>query len=247
MNIKNILAKLDIKDKKADLYLACLESGGSTAYFLAKKVGLKRPTAYDALYSLLKEGLVHASIKKNSKYFYPADPEILMQKLKEKEQDLLSALPILQSLYNSPKIIPNVKYFEGKEGIKEMSNDSLKTLKKGGEILIFCGDDVLRYIPKYAEEYIKARVDKGIRVRGIYKKTPEIIKYMDKNLAQLRTVKIVDEKFLPMNNEINIYGNKIAISSYGKEMFGMIIESEEIARSQRAIFELAWRGANEIC
>jgi hypothetical protein len=26
-------------------------------------------------------------------------------------------------------------------------------------------------------------------------------------------------------------------------MFAMIIESEEIARAQRAIFELAWRGA----
>jgi len=32
---------------------------------------------------------------------------------------------------------------------------------------------------------------------------------------------------------------------FGKEMFGMIIESEEIAKSQKAIFELAWRGAEE--
>jgi hypothetical protein len=29
----------------------------------------------------------------------------------------------------------------------------------------------------------------------------------------------------------------------GKEMFAMIIESQEIARAQRAIFELAWKGA----
>ena len=30
----------------------------------------------------------------------------------------------------------------------------------------------------------------------------------------------------------------MAIASYGKEMFGMIIESEEITRAQKAIFEL---------
>ncbi|MFH0856328.1 MAG: hypothetical protein V1860_00320 [bacterium] len=67
---------------------------------------------------------------------------------------------------------------------------------------------------------------------------------MEKNNSQLREAKILDEKIFPVNNETNIYANKIAIASYGREMFGMIIQSEEIARSQRAIFEIAWKGAD---
>lgn len=246
MTIKEALNKIGLEGKRADIYIACLEKGGATAYEIAKTVDLKRPTVYDILYSLIKEGLVYTSPKKGAKHFYPADPNRLLSSLKEKENTLIAALPLLQGLYNSPKVKPNIRYFEGKEGIKEMNNESLKTLKKGGEILIYCGEDVLRYLPKYVEEYIKQRIAKGIRVRGIYKKTPEILKYMDKNQAQLRTVRLVDEKFLPMNNEINIYGNKVAIASYGKEMFGMIIESEEISKSQKAIFELAWRGAENL-
>ncbi|MCX6743308.1 MAG: hypothetical protein NT116_03655 [Candidatus Parcubacteria bacterium] len=66
---------------------------------------------------------------------------------------------------------------------------------------------------------------------------------MAKNQEQLRTVRLLDHKDFPVNNETNIYANKIAIASYGKEMFAMIIESEEIARAQKAIFELAWKGA----
>jgi hypothetical protein len=69
---------------------------------------------------------------------------------------------------------------------------------------------------------------------------------MDKNQEQLRTVRLVDENKFPMDNEINIYANKIAIASYGQEMLGVLIESEEIARAQKAIFDLAWLGAERL-
>ena len=48
------------------------------------------------------------------------------------------------------------------------------------------------------------------------------------------------------SSKTNIYKNKIAIANYEKDIFGMIIESEEIARSQKAVFELAWRGAEDL-
>jgi len=80
---------------------------------------------------------------------------------------------------------------------------------------------------------------------NLTKNNPELAKYTEKSQQQLRVAKIIDEKDFPVNNETNIYKNKIAIASYGTEMFGMIIESEEIVRSQKAIFELAWRGAED--
>ncbi len=244
MKIKEVLKQLNIKDNKADVYLICLEMGGATAYAISKKAGLKRPTVYDILAQLTNEGLVYKSVKKGIKYFYPSDPEKLLRQLKEKEQKLISVLPMLEDLYNSPKAKPLIRYFEGKEGIKEMYEDSLKILKKGDQILAYVGDDVLNRIPDYAEDYVKRRVEKGIRLKGIYKKSPEMEKkYMANNQKQLREAKVLDENFFSVDNETNIYANKIAIASYGNEMFGMIIESNEIAKSQKAIFELAWKGA----
>jgi sugar-specific transcriptional regulator TrmB len=246
MEIKEVLQQLGLEDKKADLYQACLEMGGATAYLLAKKTGIKRPTAYDIINQLMKDGLVYKSIKGNVKYFSPADPVILLSKLREKEEKIKSILPVLQNLYNSPKSKPFIRYFEGKEGIKEMYEDSLRSCKKGDEILACVGNDVMAHLPEYADSYVKRRVEKGIRLRGIYKQDEKIRDYIAKNIEQLRESKILDEKIFPLSNETNIYKNKIAIASYGTEMFGMIIESVEIARSQKAIFELAWKGASEI-
>jgi hypothetical protein len=89
-------------------------------------------------------------------------------------------------------------------------------------------------------------VEKNIRIRGIYKESILGKKYMDKNQEQLREVKLLPAKDFPLSNEIDIYKNKVTIANYGTEMFGMLIESEEIARAQKAIFELAWRGASQI-
>lgn len=243
MNIQETLEQLGMHEKKAEVYLACLELGNATAYLIAKKVGLKRPTVYDIANQLMREGLLHKSMRGNVKYFSPADPEKLIRLLKAKEKNIREAMPELQNLYNSPKTKPLIRYFEGKEGIIEMYEDSLRSCKKGDEILAYVGEDVLRHLPNYAEDYIARRVEKGVVLRGIYKNNPGLAKYLEKSREQLRIARVLDEKHFPVNNETNIYKNKIAIASYGTEMFGMIIESEEIARSQRTIFELAWKGA----
>jgi sugar-specific transcriptional regulator TrmB len=237
------MEQLGMHEKKAAVYLACLELGAATAYLIAKKVGLKRPTVYDIANQLMREGLLHKSMRGNVRYFSPADPEKLIQLLKTKEKNIREVMPELQNLYNSPKSKPLIRYFEGKEGIIEMYEDSLRSCKKGDEILAYVGEDVLRHIPKTAEDYVARRIKRGIVLRGIYKNNPELAKYLEKSQEQLRIARVLAEKDFPVNNETNIYKNKISIASYGTEMFGMIIESEEIARSQKAVFELAWKSA----
>jgi len=246
MDIKYALEQLGMHEKKAEVYLACLELDSATAYLIAKKVGLKRPTVYDIANQLMREGLLYKSMRGQVKYFSPADPEKLIRMLREKERKIREAMPELQNLYNSPKAKPLIRYFEGKEGIIEMYEDSLRSCKKGDEILAYVGEDVLRHLPAYAADYVRRRAEKGIILRGIYKKEKKLLEYTEKSRQQLRLARVLDEKDFPVNNETNIYKNKIAIASYGTEMFGMIIESEEIARSQRAIFELAWQGSESL-
>ncbi len=246
MQIQEVLEQLGMHEKKAAVYLACLELGAATAYLIAKKVGLKRPTVYDIANQLMREGLLHKSMRANVKYFSPADPEKLVRILRVKERSVREAMPELQNLYNSPRAKPLIRYFEGKEGITEMYEDGLRSCRKGDEILAYVGEDVLRHLPTYAKDYVKRRVEEGIVLRGIYKNNPELAKYLKKSREQLRVARTLEEKYFPVANETNIYKNKIAIASYGTEMFGVIIESEEIARSQKAIFELAWKGAEKL-
>lgn len=246
MKIEKILEEIGIEGKKAEVYLACLELGGATAYLIAKKAGIKRPTAYDIINSLMREGLVHKNIKGKVAYYSPTDPLSLLDRQKEKIERIHKAMPLLQNLYNAPKSKPFIQYFEGKEGIREMYEDSLKSLKKGDEILGYVGEGITIHLPEYTRDYVQRRVEKGIRFRGIYKAVGEIEPYMKKNREQLREGLVLSEKDFPIDVEVNIYGNKVAVATYGTEMFGMLIESYGYARSQKAIFELAWRGAKEL-
>lgn len=95
----------------------------------------------------------------------------------------------------------------------------------------------------YFHDFVPRRVKKDIHFRGI---VPGCRQDHDpeENKAKKRDLRYVPELEFPFKNEINIYGNKISIESF-KDKIGLIIESKQIADTQRMIFELAWRGARE--
>ena len=59
-----------------------------------------------------------------------------------------------------------------------------------------------------------------------------------------REIRVINKNQFDFTNEINIYDDKVAIISLKDELIGMIIESIEIANSQRAIFDMCWQFAN---
>ncbi len=50
----------------------------------------------------------------------------------------------------------------------------------------------------------------------------------------------------PCSIDFAIFGNKIAICSVKKDLFSVVIESEDIATSLRALHELAWAAAKPL-
>jgi hypothetical protein len=66
---------------------------------------------------------------------------------------------------------------------------------------------------------------------------------------RLREIRLVTSDMFASRNEINIYDHKVAICSFPvdarstDDLFGVIIESKEVAQTQRQIFEMAWRYA----
>ena len=44
----------------------------------------------------------------------------------------------------------------------------------------------------------------------------------------------------PLSGEIAIYGKNISISEFRKKPFGVMIESEEMAKSFQVMFDLLW-------
>jgi hypothetical protein len=88
-------------------------------------------------------------------------------------------------------------------------------------------------------------VKRRIRLRGIAPDDATGRRVRGEDRRYLREIRLVPAKKFDFRNEIKIYDNKVAIVSFPAgatkdDMFGVIIESREVAETQRQIFEMAW-------
>lgn len=240
------LKKIGLSENEAKVYLALLELGSSAAQQITQKAGLKRPTTYVQLESLMKRGLVTFFEKGVKTLFRAEDPEHLKQVLekgeeeqKEKTNALEKILPGLGSLYLSAGERPRVRFFEGVEGLKTIQDEFLKSNAVEIKSIVNI-DDVLMLFPTHPKEYAPRRVQKGIKSKLIYThKEGDTLKESDTRM--LRESKFISPENFPFSGDLAIYANKVAISVHRKRPFGVVLESEEIAKSLEAVFDLLWK------
>lgn len=137
-----------------------------------------------------------------------------------------------------------MQFFEGRDGVVAAIEDTLNQ-NPGSEMLEYSnGEGFFVKEITFANWYIKERLKRKISLRLIAPDTAGTIEYFSQfDREHRRITRLVPAKHFPFTNEINIYSNKVGIIALTGELMAVIIESESIANTQRAIFELAWRGA----
>ena len=182
--------------------------------------------------------------KARAKHYEPISPEQLSIESCKHAESLERVLPDLRALMGKHHRTPRVRYYEGAEGIAKVYED---TLSAEGELLNFANSEIVRQFWKeYDIQYVAERVRKGIYLKGIAPDDSVGRKVQGSDKANLREIRLVSAKDFIITNEINIYDNKVAIVSFSEdesELFGVIIESKEVAETQRQIFKMAWRFA----
>ncbi|HBP01199.1 MAG TPA: hypothetical protein DD454_03245 [Candidatus Moranbacteria bacterium] len=241
--LKNELENIGLTDKEAKIYLASLELGPTNIQKIVGKSGIKRSTVYENLENLKEKGLVQITTKGKRRLYLAAEPENLLRTIKEKEKALKEILPLLRSINNVGFTKPKITYYEGREGIREIYMEALKSSTKSADwispmanLLEASGEE---WMAKYVE--LKVKLDYRIRSVHISDNINEQYKYQDPSTFK-KTLR--DVRFSPeganIPSTIGIYDNKVAVISSRKEGFGFIIESEEYARSMRELYGLLW-------
>lgn len=239
MEIKQVLQKLGLNGKKADVYLSTLELGGASVIEIAKKSGIKRTTCYDIITDLICEGFLLETPKGVRRLFVAEDPEKIQRNLASKERLFSEILPQLRSIHNTRALKPKIKFYEGKEGLKEVYAD---TMRYKTETLGFASDDIIKVMGmEWSLEYLEKRKKLGLWAKAIIPSTEFMsANFLSKNIEQLRLAKTIDPKKYPFSIEIVIYGhNKVALIS-AKEETGLIVEGQEIYNTLKFIFQLVW-------
>lgn len=248
-NQENILKQAGLSEEQAVTYEALLEKGPQKASPLAEWTGIKRGLTYKVLEQLENMGLVE---KKGGTgtvaVFYPNHPSVLLDKMDRDKKNLDLAkemvslgLGSLASKYNLIVGKPSIRFFEGKEGIKEVLFDTL-SVSKDTEIYTYVDlDAILKYIPEINEEYSEKREKLGIKKKGLMLDTIKAREVIKTYLTEITETKFIKINVPEFETIMQIYENKISyITLKENQMIGIIIEDPHIYKMHKAIFEHLW-------
>lgn len=82
-------------------------------------------------------------------------------------------------------------------------------------------------------------------MRSILEESPAARAAAGRSIRELHDVRVIPADQYNFNDEIMIYGDKLAIISYPDHL-GLIVQNRAIADTQHAIFKLCWERAGSL-
>ncbi len=242
-DIAPILKSLGLLDSEVKTYLLALENGPGTVLDLAKSTKLSRQAVYVAINALTERGLMSSALRGKKRFYAAERPSKLLayakrheSEMKERVQDLQQILPELELQIGGER--PTVRVFEGKEGIRAIIADMGESRpKQTNEIADLQAMNTI-LTPEDLKPMRLELKRFGTKVRGIYA-----------GPATGKTVE-ADRYFLPkelsgFKSDITVYDDKIALVTFEGKMYSVLIESANLAKALRTLFELAFRGVKD--
>lgn len=244
------LIQAGLSDEQALIYEYLVKNGPQTAGKVSISTPLKRGLVYKILDSLVENGLAikHDAPGKVA-IFEPAHPLKLRELAEKKEADAKNAQEALKGVlekmtidYNLISGRPGVKFYEGKERIKELIFDSLNAKT---EILTLADvTAVEKYIKDIDEEYVKLRNKKGLAKRLLVLDTPEAHGMEGRPEHFTATTKYCKLEISPFSTAMMLYDEKVVfLTLTEKYIIGFLIEDKFIYSTQKALFDFIWNKA----
>lgn len=251
--MEEALKNAGLSDNEVFVYLSLLSISQSSAKIIIEKTKLHRQLVYDALNSLIEKGLVSFILEGKKKLFKASEPMQIINLFEDKEKeiekqkkDFMILLPKLESIKNNTREKQDATVYKGNKGIKFLLDDMIREKK---EILTIGASDLSAESYSYHLQFNLPKFH-ALREKN---KTPykillsEELKNRAKELNKLKYTesRILGKEFTS-NSSVNVYGNKVSIILWGSEPFGILITSEEIAKSQTKHFDILWNIAKKV-
>lgn len=158
------LVNLGLSEKEARIYLASRKSHTANIYELAKKADVNRGNAYHYVSSLVQKGLLYEIEQDKKKYYSPCTEDGFGFLLGQEKSKTLGVKHLIDSFLT--RVIqnisplkgegykPEIRYYEGEEGIKVVYNEVLNHR----EVLSYINiEEILKAFPENLEKFQKMR------------------------------------------------------------------------------------------
>lgn len=241
MNKGYLLQQLGLNKQESKVYLALLSLGESSVQKIAHQAEIQRPNCYAILDSLIQQGLVSYSNNKRGRTYVAQDPSALTRIHQQRTMALNTLLPDLRTLYSQSPIYTKVRFYEGKEGIKQIYEEILES---DGYDCIYSPDVLLPIWGDYSATFGIKAAKKGLKIRELISmKNPPVdyAKHFKKPQQEIRYL----SKENKVTTEIVLYENKLLLAAYEPDIHAVVIEGSSIIDTQRVLFDIAWKQASK--
>ncbi|MEW5805453.1 MAG: helix-turn-helix domain-containing protein [Patescibacteria group bacterium] len=251
IKINRFFLNLDLNQDEASVYLSLLEQEVLSVLELARKTNIPRTNIYRILERLKNLGLVEEIIDQKrtlAKASNFSHLEWLIAERKQKAKNLELALPEIKNILKKQRSVKQgetkVVFYRGKNGIKQLLWNSLKTKEVAGYAFLSYEDSTDK---KFAQQFREERWRRKIKIRDLISDND---KYLSrKNLLLIKQSPVFQyyqARYLPasrinINHDLIIYSDTIAFYQWlDEEIFGVEIRNQSITKLQKQIFEMLW-------
>lgn len=247
---EEILQEAGLTKAEAQIYVILVKNSPCPPPKLADLAGESRTNTYKLLDSLEEKGLVSRDESQKKLRYWANNPSNLLENLKKQRAEVEAAekryqdsLPSMIDEYFKYSEQPSIRYFHGKDGVKEVYADQLST---SAPVTFIYSPDVVKSfgaseMHAIRNQFPKRGIDRHVffpdvdpRIGPDEKTIP-----IDQSDEIMRTTRTwLNEGDLNAPVEWAVYGNKLSIISLGTEFIGMVIESPQITASFRELLDL---------
>ncbi len=232
------LSALGMSSREQSIYLSALEMGEALQMPLAQKARVKRTTLRELLPGLLDRGILVQKVVGKRKLLLARDPRELLAELEEKTKKAQEALPQLIALQNIMTDKPEVRFYEGIEGLKQIYQ---LTLDVG--LTMYCFVNAEYMYPELkkwlADYYIPEKLRRKIWIYNIMTEGETKLLMPEHGY---RENKYIPKNQYPFETEIVTFGDYITFHNFrqDEQPSAILIKSKAAAQTLFSIHKLLW-------
>lgn len=238
----DVLQKLGLSDKSAQVYVAALSLGNATIQDIAAKAGLKRPTVYLHINDLLEQGLVEKHPSGKKEFYRAVDPRFFEKRAEEQLKAVKNMVPELTMMQNTIAGKPQVTVLEGRRALDRVYEE----ICQANSIRFWSALDIFEdYFSKTFFKISEAIAKNEITTRELIPDTESARK------SSRRYATVAGKTYASrcatrgqIYNDSAIYGDTVALFRlHANNLFVILIKEPTIAITMKTLFDMAWESA----
>jgi sugar-specific transcriptional regulator TrmB len=254
--IRNYFAKLGFEPEIADIYLALHTHGPQSISELARHSGVERTRIYRLLGPLTDSNLIEIDTLYKSSLYRAAPITNLRILISRREQDLealhtgLGAIEQVLARNTLTSPATRVQFYRGEAGIKQMFWNETKAQSEVTAILY--ENMQIKTNNAFFERWVEKCNRQGLRFRGLI--SEEFVNsqqtwyamHHNERLAHW-TPRYLSKADFPIRHSTVIYDDVVANYNWkDDEIFGIETHNQDIAETQRQLFNMLWERATPV-